>query len=1126
MAQTPTAAWERAFSKAEPNPDILATITVDPVVPTTFVMVSHPESQLDKARLINSITPIGPAFDPLTFKNETKAEFNVGLAEVTLTRKLIANNKLRGRKIVLLLGEIDLTGEADYLDMVAGLIEDVEVEEGIINLLCRGAWAVARRQLFSKVNGWHGEHPYAIMKEVLDAGLDASFINATSLDSDDSANDKVGHFALSRAVHGPYDRRLGNNSDGHKLLDELSQITQTALIPLEDGRMTAKFYDPTVASVHEFTGDDIVPGSWEQGSLYENLKTRVTVLFGWKAGTGSGLVVSGSREVGTLERIEPQQGGEKSDDYAYQFKTNNTTSQTDRAHASSGPGSNRIIEHTLEDRWMGVKAALVDAISVGAGEGDTFTVAGWFAHGFTGARTDGVNATRDVTPAKLAVVRIGRELISCKAGVKVNLETQEHPTPPETGDEPQGYDFSGIGGTGLALFAIQYTIKARGVNATPVVAHAVDDVVVDFTLPERYARQTLERFTNGCPFVRFDTPLRVMRPQAGDFATIVYDRFLGEGQDGIGSGTKWQITRKEIDIDAGVIHWGLAQALTALLAITVGDLLKFPARWNLTEQLIDRVTNADALLSWVSDGLTVTGIGGLTATIARGHASLSGSRGMRANLSADLAVTLLANRDYFVYFDPEAHAIVWFPVATGAAEPTAKPGNYLLLSKVVVGGTQIDTIADRRKTLGIRGPVVRGFPGPTKTTLPDPADFDPGQLFQIGDEIRRRWENTYDDLVLDTASGAEALFYLKLDETSGTTAVDASSNGNDFTYLNTPNLAQAALINDGGNSVEFRNGVQNEAAQASFSETGVTQASFEAWIDVAATTARQVVMDARAPGVPNTQQFSLEFLAGINGALAFFINNVQTISAKLLKADFMDSGPVLIGITWDSSGGAVEIIRNGTFGESFTGKNSGGTIAINTNWTIGALQSLLFNLDGKIDAAAGWTGRIITAAEQLARVRRSIQENTNFEQVSSLEGLDLKFAFAAFLNTSQSVSSGAIDLVKFDRALFNPGGGFDPSSFGFRAPSKGRYVFLSFIEWVTMTAGKPTRAELRVQGVTKQFGVRVTSADTAIGCSVMGVLDLAANSGVSVFVQNGDSVTRTIQSGSTRTTFMGFRISA
>lgn len=71
--------------------------------------------------------------------------------------------------------------------------------------------------------------------------------------------------------------------------------------------------------------------------------------------------------------------------------------------------------------------------------------------------------------------------------------------------------------------------------------------------------------------------------------------------------------------------------------------------------------------------------------------------------------------------------------------------------------------------------------------------------FQNGEEVVVQTGLTYEESVL--LSGPIA--YYKLDETSGTTAVDSSGNGNDGVYVSSPILGTGSLVSGEPSSVEF-----------------------------------------------------------------------------------------------------------------------------------------------------------------------------------------------------------------------------------------------------------------------------------------------------------------------------------
>lgn len=87
---------------------------------------------------------------------------------------------------------------------------------------------------------------------------------------------------------------------------------------------------------------------------------------------------------------------------------------------------------------------------------------------------------------------------------------------------------------------------------------------------------------------------------------------------------------------------------------------------------------------------------------------------------------------------------------------------------------------------------------------------------------------TYAQTVLADAP----LYYLKFDETSGTTAFDSSGNGRDFTYVTSPVLGEPAVtVGDGGKSVKLT-GTQHIERSDQFFNNHLGPWTLECWVSV------------------------------------------------------------------------------------------------------------------------------------------------------------------------------------------------------------------------------------------------------------------------------------------------------
>lgn len=419
---------------------------------------------------------------------------------------------------------------------------------------------------------------------------------------------------------------------------------------------------------------------------------------------------------------------------------------------------------------------------------------------------------------------------------------------------------------------------------------------------------------------------------------------------------------------------------------------------------------------------------------------------------------------------------------------------------------------------------LRGYPGQLVTSLPAASSLQPAQMFLFEDKMYRRWKKTYDELVLDIDNGDEALWYLKQDETSGGTAADASSNGNDFTYDNTPNLAQTALFNDGGNSVEYR-ATNERASLLNQNVGGVTQFSFDTWMDVVASTAIQTVLHARAT-LGGAMTVLIQFASGLNGALVLNIGPTVQTSTKTFKEDFFDAGPIHLAITWDGPSGVLNVYKNGTLIETFAGIETGNSFNFD-DWYLGNDSSATIALGGKLDSSAAWLGRTITVNEIRERVIRGIQENVNFEILSAALGTEMRLALDVYLSGPQSIAAAATTTAQFNRVVFNQGMLIDPGGVvTFLDP--GKYLIVGYAYWSTIGTGKISAAHIFKNG----SRIRCGQQGPGVGggndiCNiVIEVIDVVADDTMTLRANNGDVLARNLIAGTAFTAMKVFKIGA
>lgn len=117
------------------------------------------------------------------------------------------------------------------------------------------------------------------------------------------------------------------------------------------------------------------------------------------------------------------------------------------------------------------------------------------------------------------------------------------------------------------------------------------------------------------------------------------------------------------------------------------------------------------------------------------------------------------------------------------------------------------------------------------------------------------------------------LQYLKMNETSGTTAADSSGNGKHGTYVGSPTLGAAALFPGGGTGVTF-DGVNDIVQTGSLAITAEAACTVEWWM--APTSAIDKDSAAKIVYVPNTSDSAGNYFA--TGAIsAALTNEVLTV---------------------------------------------------------------------------------------------------------------------------------------------------------------------------------------------------------------------------------------------------------
>jgi hypothetical protein len=205
---------------------------------------------------------------------------------------------------------------------------------------------------------------------------------------------------------------------------------------------------------------------------------------------------------------------------------------------------------------------------------------------------------------------------------------------------------------------------------------------------------------------------------------------------------------------------------------------------------------------------------------------------------------------------------------------------------------------------------------------------------------------SYDSVILADSP----TIYLKLDETSGTSAADASGNGNTFTYQTGATLNQTAVVADGGKAAK----ASGTAALALLSSVPAalqnpTAFTIEAWVDITATNQKGAFVKVGS----NTTGYGF----GVGGTT---IDNTGNTFIGLAE-----------GVAWKSSGVSLGtgrrhcvLTRDGTGwyfyinGSLVSSQSATSIISATTNITVGGYDA----------TPAGGTTRFLPSTESIDNI--------------------------------------------------------------------------------------------------------------------------------------------------------------
>ena len=756
MALTLNDNWVAAMSKPGAQVRYLVSITDGT---NTFTAVDGICDQMTYPAAVRNVSAVSAEMDPFTRVTTLGSTFvtmdDAWVRNIIASRNVPVN--LKGKKITIELGTRELA-EADFAPLFVGVIESLDAgrhRSGVV-IDALDLFAVIKRK---KITGtWLGRNPLEIIEDIIDnhIGLPSALWDATSLDPSDTANAEISHFQIQRVSVGDGQSTfIESPTDAWAIIQELCAIVDGQMVMTEDGVLTFKLFDPTIASVSTWGTDEII--ELDQIDTDDNLANKISI--SWMSDMESDPVTvphpSGSSE--TIELVPAKA-------LTQRYEIDDTTSQSDAAL----PGmSDRVVSREIATPWLDWGIAYLGADISDTDTSMTMIMRGPAAGGFCGMQefltellyvADGL-WDLDLAPfsaqsthmipssSKPCYLRIGIEdnveIVKVTSAYVASTDSADRTIGAifVPGDERVPGDVSGYYGRGIVTATIERaqlgtTAKAhegeteRGQGGFLSTASTYGYTpIIDLTIPHRLATRKVERYSNAAPVVTVTVGLREYAPQLGDFVRLNWPDFLTYDYDGISSSDgKWEVVRKQIDTSGAE-------------AVIQYDLVFGEDRGGTLVHLAPGVrpnmglTNISALTGNISRGAIDNGLEpiagtGLVLEVSKGRAS---NHVTTARINA-LSVNLEASKDTYLVTNPMNGTVRSISVALGA-DPPDTGASEVFIAKASTDATTVTAIdTSLRVSEPIRGTaLVKSSVGFRQQSTVDSESFGGASILPNGD---------------------------------------------------------------------------------------------------------------------------------------------------------------------------------------------------------------------------------------------------------------------------------------------------------------------------------------------------------------------------------------------------------
>ena len=176
MALTVTTAWTAAMNRADVQPVVSVQLDLGA---SSFYFCSNPDAAIsttkggDYVPIVSDITSVARSLDPITRQVGTGdlqlvfSDEKSQSGEPSFIRNIISGNRLRGKRLIVKLGEVSLA-IANYASLWRGEISDVIASDGFVTVMAKDAYNILGGRTILDVE-YSNDHPLAYIESILAA---------------------------------------------------------------------------------------------------------------------------------------------------------------------------------------------------------------------------------------------------------------------------------------------------------------------------------------------------------------------------------------------------------------------------------------------------------------------------------------------------------------------------------------------------------------------------------------------------------------------------------------------------------------------------------------------------------------------------------------------------------------------------------------------------------------------------------------------------------------------------------------------------------------------------------------------------------------------------------------------